>query len=142
MSSKYGPVLLLEDDEDDHEFIKEAYNSLNRKNKLRIFTKAEEVLEYLLTTSEQPFIIISEAKLQGMDGTVLREKILQNNYLQKKSIPFVFFTTHKDREDVMKAYELQVQGYFVKKFTMEELRRLLHKIMDYWEECVHVNNID
>jgi DNA-binding NarL/FixJ family response regulator len=142
MSSKYGPILLLEDDADEHEFVQEAYKSLNRKNELRIFTKAEDVLDYLFTTSEQPFIIIAEVQMRTMDGTELRKKIIENEYLSRKSIPFVFFTTHKDKEDVIEAYELQVQGYFLKKYNMADLQRMLHKILDYWEECVHVNNVE
>jgi DNA-binding NarL/FixJ family response regulator len=141
MANRYGPVIVLEDDADDHEFIQEAYKSLNRKNRLRLFTKAEDVLQYLMTSSEQPFIIISEIYLRGMDGIQLREKILASTFLRKKSIPFVYFSMHKNKEEVERIYELQVQGYFIKKYTMEELTRMLRKILDYWDDCVHSSDV-
>jgi|GEM_PF-6289997 len=51
MSSKYGPIILIEDDAEDHNFLVEAYKGLNRRNELRLYTNAREVLDYLMTTN-------------------------------------------------------------------------------------------
>lgn len=140
MSSLYSPVIFIEDDAEDHEFMLEAYKSLNLKNGWRLFSRAQEAYDYLLVTSENPFIIISEVRLRGMDGIELRKRILQNDYLRKKSIPFVFLTTSADKKDVEAAYELQVQGYFVKQNSIPEIGRMLQKVIDYWKESRHPNN--
>ena len=141
MSNKFGPIILVEDDAEDHQFLLEAYKALERSNEVKLFSRAQEVLDYLLTTQDKPFIIISEVQLQGMDGIELRKKILESDYLRAKSIPFVYLTTNKDKKDVVTAYELQVQGYFEKKNSVPDLQRMLKKILDYWEECVHINNL-
>src|SRR5215218_11112916 len=104
MSSLYGPVIFIEDDAEDHEFVLEAYRSLNLKNQWRLFTKAQDALDYLLTTTEKPLIIISEITLRGVDGIGLRKAILANDYLRLKSIPFIFFTTNHEYKDVSMAY--------------------------------------
>lgn len=139
--SLHGPVVFVEDDAEDHEFIVEAYNALSLKNNLKVFSKAQEALEYLRTTTDRPFIIISEITLLGMDGLEFRKQIITDDYLRGKGIPFIFFTTNYDRADVQLAYELQVQGYFIKKYSIPETSRMLLKIMDYWVESYHPNNI-
>lgn len=139
MSLLHGPVIFIEDDVEDHEFMLEAYKSLNLKNSWRLFSRAKDAYDYLLTTNESPFIIISEVRLRGMDGIELRQRILQNDYLRRKSIPFVFLTSSADKKDVEAAYDLQVQGYFVKQNSIPEIGRMLQKVLDYWEESRHPN---
>lgn len=141
MLSLYGPVIFIEDDAEDHAFVLDAYKSLNLPNSMHLFTRAQEAYDYLLATAEKPFLIISEVKLRGMDGIELRRAILKNDYLRRKSIPFIFFTTNSDRKDVTEAYDLQVQGYFLKKYSIPDITRLLQKIVDYWTECSHPNNL-
>lgn len=135
-----GPVIFVEDDAEDHEFMLEAYRSLNLRNGWLLFTTARDALQYLRTTADKPFIIISEVNLRGMDGVAMRREILKDDQLRKKSIPFVFFTTNYDRKDVEEAYDLEVQGYFIKKFNIPEIARMLQKIVEYWMECYHPNN--
>ncbi len=135
-----GPVIFVEDDAEDHEFMLEAYRSLNLRNGWLLFTTARDALQYLRTTTDKPFIIISEVNLRGMDGVSMRREILKDDQLRKKSIPFVFFTTNYDRKDVEEAYDLEVQGYFIKKFNIPEIARMLQKIVEYWMECYHPNN--
>lgn len=138
---QHGPIIFIEDDAEDHDFMVEAYTNLKLKNELLLFTKAQDALDYLATTTEKPLIIFSEIALRGMDGIELRKTILQNAYLRKKSIPFIFLTTHYDRKDVEAAYDLQVQGYFIKKYNIQDLTSMLNKVIDYWMECYHPNSL-
>ena len=140
MSLSPGPVIFIEDDSEDHEFMLEAYRSLNLRHGWKLFPTAKEALHYFRTTTDKPFIIISEINLRGMDGIELRKTILQDDLLRKKSIPFVFFTTNYDLKDVENAYDLEVQGYFIKKYSIPDTARMLQKIIDYWTECYHPNN--
>lgn len=139
--SQRGPVIFIEDDTEDHEFMLEAYKNLHLKNECKLFTRAQDALNYLRATKEQPFVIISEIALRGMDGIELRKAILKDDYLREKCIPFIYLTTHHDLKDVETAYDLQVQGYFIKKYNIPELQHMLHKIIDYWKECFHPNNV-
>ena len=138
--SRVGPIVIIEDDPDDRLILQEAFNDLAIKNNLKFFTACPEVLEYLMTTREQPFIIISDVNLPGMDGTELRRLINENDFLRKKSIPFVFFTTTATKEAVSEAYDLMVQGYFEKPGTMDAVRSTLKMIIDYWLVCKHPNS--
>ena len=62
------------------------------------------------------------------------------NFLRKKSIPFVFFSTAANKQEIERAYEMMVQGYFKKKNSMDGIKSTLKIIMDYWTLCKHPNN--
>ena len=70
--SRIGPIIIAEDDVDDQEIMREVFESLSIANPLHFFTRGEEVLDYLATTQEKPFIIISDVNLVGMNGLELR----------------------------------------------------------------------
>jgi CheY-like chemotaxis protein len=138
--SSSGPIVIIEDDPDDQVILKEAFSSLGVKNHQKYFTTCMDALQYLMTTWEQPFLILSDVNLPGMDGTELRRKVNENEYLRKKSIPFVFFTTTASKAAVNEAYDLMVQGYFEKPGTMEDIRKTLQLIIEYWMFCKHPNS--
>ncbi len=74
-----------------------------------------------------------------MNGLELRKIINADDYLRLKSVPFVFFSTSADEYAVRQAYELTVQGYFVKRYSIPEIKETLKLIINYWEHCEHVN---
>ena len=137
--AKGGPIIILEDDPDDREILEQAFKKLGVTNTLRFFEDGKDVLQYLRVTREQPFIIISNIRLIGMNGFELRQKIQEEDYLRKKGIPFVFLSNDARKEVVEQAYELTVQGFFEKQNTLEEVEREFRMIIGYWEQCKHTN---
>ena len=137
---KSGPILFIEDDQDDVAIFKEVFDELEVKNELKFFNSAKEVVDYLFKTSDLPFIILSAVNLPVTDGTELRKFLYENEYLRKKSIPFIFLTTHADPELVKKSYQLMIQGYFEKDNDYEALKSSIKLIIDYWKHCKHPNN--
>ncbi|HKH62480.1 MAG TPA: response regulator [Flavitalea sp.] len=140
MNSKDGPLIIVEDDIDDQEIIKEVLQSLGVSNTLLLFSDGFEALTYLQTTSDQPFLILCDINLPKLNGLELREEINADHRLRRKSVPFVFYSTNASRDAVKKAYDLTVQGFFIKNHTLEQLRDTLSLIVSYWSECKHPNN--
>lgn len=138
--SKKGPVLLVDDDADDQEIFKEVYKSLSYENLLRIFDNGGALIDYLLETSEKPFLIISDINMPLMSGLELRKKITENDYLRRKSIPFVFFSTAATPATINEAYLLTVQGFFQKDATLPQIKEQVALIMSYWKHCRHPNS--
>jgi CheY-like chemotaxis protein len=134
-----GAILIIEDDPDDQEIVTEVFKDIVVSNELKFFTTATAALDYLVDSDSQPFLIISDVNLPGMSGIELREKMNENEMLRKKSIPFVFLTTSQRRTTVVQAYEMMVQGFFVKPHSISELKNLLKLIVNYWEVCRHPN---
>ena len=133
--SKQGPILIIEDDQDDQYLLEEVFSALNIKNELKFFENGHFALEYLQTTKDKPFIILSDVNLPGMSGPDLKRSINENDRLRRKSIPFVFLTTSADPQAVEKTYDLLVQGYFQKANKISELKNMVKMIIDYWMNC-------
>ena len=138
--SKRGPIIIAEDDEDEREIILQAFKSLGVRNEIKFFDHGQQVLDYLSNTTDKPFIIICDINLPVMNGIELRAEIDKDEQLRRKSIPFVFLTTYSNPESVNKAYEMTVQGFFVKENTIQTIEQSLRIILEYWRQCRHPNN--
>jgi CheY-like chemotaxis protein len=135
-----GPIIIIEDDIDDQEIIREAFEYLEVRNELKFFNTCDEALEYLINTSDHPFLIFCDVNLPGMSGTEFRNKINNNEYLQEKNIPFIFLTTSSDKGMISQAFRLLAQGYFVKPSSIDGIRAMIRMIIDYWMTSKHPNS--
>lgn len=136
-----GPIIIIEDDKDDQEIYSEAIGEIGIPNEIRFFDEGESALNYLLTTREQPFIILSDVNMPVMNGLELKTEIQKDEYLRNKGIPFVFISTNASPDAVRKAHILSVQGYFQKPQHYQAIKDMFKKLFDYWELCKHINNI-
>jgi len=134
---KSGPIIIIEDDADDQELMNEIFKELEIPNLLRFFDSCLQAFEYLLTTLEKPFLIISDINLPAMTGLELCRKISETESLKMKNIPFVFLTTSSDHRVITEAYDMFVQGFFVKPASINELKCTIRMIIDYWKVCRH-----
>ena len=131
------PIIYIDDDRDDQEMLQNACTALKLNNSLKMFDTCEAALSYLKTTEDEPLVIISDVNLPVMSGTEMKRFINENDYLKKKSIPFIFLSTSLQRASVEKAYDLMAQGYFTKPNSFEELKYTIASIVDYWKRCRH-----
>ena len=139
--NKNGPIIIIEDDIDDQMILKEVFNKLKYPNKLVFFDRALKAFDFLKSTSQQPFLILSDVNLPAQNGIEFKRQIDEDRQLREKSIPFVFYSTAVDKNSVNTAYqELTVQGFFKKKNKYEELKKDLKLIVDYWTTCKHPNS--
>ena len=130
---KSGPIIIVEDDHDDQDLLREIFQELKIPNLLRFFTSCMEALNYLLTTIEDPFLIISDINLPTMNGFDFKISINQNEFLRKKNIPFIFLSTNSDKTAINKAFDVLAQGYFIKPVKLIDIKEMILKIVDYWK---------
>jgi CheY-like chemotaxis protein len=135
------PIIIIDDDMDDHYIFREIAERLNLRNELIFFRNGLEVLPYLRTTTQHPFIIFCDMNMPQMDGLELRKRINEEEFLRKKSIPFVFFTTAASAQQIRQAYDLTVQGFFIKESSFIETERTFKLILDYWDKSKHPNSV-
>lgn len=67
-----------------------------------------------------------------MDGFELKKHLYEDDLLNYKSIPFVFWSSQASKEQIKKAYDLGGNGFFVKENTLNGLKTSLAEIMQYW----------
>jgi DNA-binding NtrC family response regulator len=133
--NKNGPIIVIEDDEDDREFMKDVFADLNYKNQIIFFEDGQKALHHLMYEKNEPFIIISDINMPVLNGMALKEEIQKNENLRMKCIPYLFFTTSANQQHVIDAYSKSVQGFFIKPSSIDKLKVIIKKIVEYWQEC-------
>jgi CheY-like chemotaxis protein len=139
--NKRGPIVIIEDDIDDQDILSEIFKELNYKNELVFFGDGVQALEYLINIDIEPFLVLSDINMPKLNGMELREKIHNNEDLRLKSIPYLFFSTSTEQQHVIDAYSRSIQGFFVKPSSYDKLKKMIMKIVEYWQECESPNYI-
>ncbi|MGQ3087357.1 response regulator, partial [Flavobacterium sp.] len=68
-------ILVIEDDEDDRDILREIFRDLGYKNKIVFFSDSTEALDYIRKPEIEPFIIISDINMPKLGGFELRNII-------------------------------------------------------------------
>lgn len=106
------------------------FQEFNVSNEIIYFGDGETALDYLIKTAIEPFLILSDINMPGLNGIELREKIHTNEDLRIKCIPYLFFTTSAEQKHVVDAYSKSVQGFFVEPNSFEKLKRTIKIIAE------------
>jgi CheY-like chemotaxis protein len=137
--NRKGPIIFIEDDQDDQEIFQEVFKDLEYQNEIIFFSDGEAALDYLNKNEVEPFIIFSDINMPKLSGMELRNKIHENENLRIKTIPYLFFSTSAEQQHVVDAYSKSIQGFFVKPSAYSEIKSLLKSIVEYWQKCVSPN---
>lgn len=138
--SKYGPIVIIEDDLDDKEIFELIVKDLKLPNEIKWFPETDSALDFLNSTKTSVYLIFCDINLPGRNGLEFKKEIDSNPELRKKSIPFVFLSTSARQEDVNTAYtEMVVQGFFKKEHSYSKMKEILRNVFDYWQFCRHPN---
>ena len=135
---KPDTIVLIEDDADDKEMLTLVLRDLGIGNPLVWFPNCAQAFEYLKAAPDKPFLILSDVNMPGMSGIEFKNQIDQTEYLRKKCVPYVFYSTSVNQSSVNEAYnKLTVQGYFQKSNNYEQIKQTIKVIYDYWSICQH-----
>lgn len=132
---KAGPIIIIDDDMDDQDLLRELFAELDLKNEVQIFPEGEAALKYLSDPAIRPFIIISDIKMPKMDGFELRKQLAERSE-NSKTAPFLFFTTGSTSQTLTNAYTNSVQGIFQKPVRYNEWKETISSIVKYWTTCM------
>jgi DNA-binding NtrC family response regulator len=138
--NKKGPVVVIEDDPDDQGFLTEIFTRLNYPNRLIFFENGSQAYDFLSTTEEIPFLILSDVNMPYETGFDLKKKITTNCESGVQCVPFLFFSTTSTKNILVDAYTSSTQGFFIKDSSLVELEKTIKVIMEYWRRCVSPNN--
>lgn len=128
-----APVFIVDADLDDHELIKEIWKELKVNNKLCFFENGNKLLSYLKDDPVVPLFVLCDVNIPVIDGFQLRELILKDSKINYKSIPFIYWSNKASELQIRKAYDLGVQGFFIKESHFEGLKSSIRNIIEYWK---------
>jgi CheY-like chemotaxis protein len=137
---KNGAIVIIEDDVDDRFILEQVFAELGYDNERVYFLDGLAAMDYLHTTKQLPFLILSDINLPKLDGLELRRKLKNDADLNIKCIPYLYFTTALNHQIVIDAYGASAQGFFVKPSSYEDIRDTIKLIIEYWKKCAAPNN--
>lgn len=133
--NKNGAIVIIDDDADDRYLLADVFRELAYGNEIKFFSNGTEAYDYLRQSESNPFLILSDVNMPGLDGFELRRMIQEEEALADKCVPYLFFSTYVSEKVVAQAYRMSVQGFFLKPNTYDHLKATMRKIVEYWQEC-------
>lgn len=135
---KSGPILIIDNDQEDHDLLKDILEDLEIKNEIIWFRKCSQAFDYMLGMHGDPFIIFCDINIPVLNGIRFKKQIDEHPELKKKSIPFLFYSTYTNQELINEAYlNMTIQGFFEKGNNYAEMKHTIKIIVDYWKRCRH-----
>lgn len=130
-------ILVIEDDEDDRDILKEIFRDLGYKNKIIFFSDSTAALDYIRKPEIEPFIIISDINMPKLGGFELRNIIIEEEVLGDKDIPYIFISNAQDEYAIKQANKLSIQGYIQKGNDYNKYKEKIKNLVDYWKENIN-----
>ncbi len=137
-------ILMADDDPDDRQMTKEAFEESHLANDLRFVEDGEELMDYLHrrgkyadpASSPRPGLILLDLNMPRKDGREALEEIKNDPRL--RTIRVVVLTTSKAEEDIVRTYNLSAASYIAKPVTFEGLLDVIRTVGKYWLEIVEL----
>jgi CheY-like chemotaxis protein len=126
------PIIVIDDDEDDLQLIKDGFHELQVENEIICFNDGYKFLDFIKKTENHAFFTLCDINMSKLSGLELKQMVHDDVALRMKGVPFIFLSTSRASSSVMRAYSYGVQGYFVKPATFEGILDLLQSILAYW----------
>ena len=128
-------ILLVEDDPADVRLVKEFLTQENPHHHIHVVTTGAEAMAFVYNKDNhakapRPDLILLDLNLPLVDGRETLACLKSDNNL--KCIPIIVFSSSRAPHDVSKVYDLHANAYIVKPRTLEEYRRVLTLIEEFW----------
>lgn len=142
-------VLLVEDNPDDEELTRLAFEECRVANKLVVVRDGQEALDYLFLTgayadrdaSEVPQVILLDMKLPKLDGLEVLYRVRADE--RTKLLPVVVLTSSKEEQDMIESYSLGANSYIQKPVDYLQFTEAVQQLGLYWlvlNQTVHASH--
>lgn len=143
-SAKPITILVADDDPDDRQLTKEAFEEAKLVNDLRFVEDGVELLDYLYrrgkyadpASSPRPGLLLLDLNMPRMDGREALKEIKQDPRFRTTRV--VILTTSNAEEDILRTYNLSAASYITKPVTFESLVDVVKTLGKYWLEIVEL----
>ena len=129
------PILVVEDNPMDLDFMLQAFEENNVANPVRICRDGEEAIQYMDAhpspdDTELPLLVLLDLKLPKVDGLDVLRHARQHPVW--KQVPIVMVTTSSENSDISRAYELGVNSFIVKPVDFISFAEVVKHIKLFW----------
>lgn len=131
-------ILLVEDNPDDVELTRLAFDEAKIANQLAVVSDGAEALDYLFARGrfadrdpqDLPSLVLLDLNLPKVDGREVLQAIRANE--ATRSLPVVVLTTSTEPFDVEATYALGVNSYIQKPVDFEQFVWAVKQVGLYW----------
>ena len=131
-------ILLVEDNPDDVELTRIAFDEADSPHRLSVVTDGAEALDFLLARgrhaardgSALPALVLLDLNLPKLDGREVLQAIRQHP--ATRSLPVVMLTTSAEPGDVDALYALGANSYIQKPVEFERFVEVVRHVGLYW----------
>lgn len=129
---KAQTILLVEDDSDDQELIRQSLARCEHKHELIVIADGEEALTYIFESESfnYPAVIILDLKLPKINGHEILKQIKESE--KTKHIPVVIFTSSKEEKDLKESYASGANAFVRKPIDFIEFKNTVKDIGTFW----------
>jgi len=136
--NKLKRILLVEDSVNDIKLTTAALRSAGLANDIVVARDGVEALDYLYRRGPHegrgddtcPAVVLLDLKMPRMDGLDVLAQIRKDE--QFKTLPIVMITSSAEEQDMVKSYNLGVNGYVVKPVTHDEFLQAIREVGLFW----------
>jgi two-component system response regulator len=135
---------MADDDVDDRQMTREAFDESRIANDLRCVENGIELMDYLYrrgrysnpADSPRPSLILLDLNMPKKDGREALREIKADPNL--KTIRIIVMTTSKAEEDIYRTYDLGACSFITKPVTFAGLVEVIKTLGKYWLEIVEL----
>jgi CheY-like chemotaxis protein len=137
-------ILMADDDADDREMTRDAFQASRLANDLRFAVDGVDLMDYLNhrgkysdpASAPRPGLILLDLNMPKKDGREALAEIKADPRLT--DIPVIVLTTSKEEEDINRSYTLHASSYITKPVTFQALVDIVGNLGKYWLELVEL----
>ncbi|HZU52918.1 MAG TPA: response regulator [Holophagaceae bacterium] len=131
-------ILLVEDNPDDEELTRVAFQESHIANELMVTRDGAEALDWLFGTGTfegrdmgvTPSVVLLDLKLPKVDGLQVLQRLRSDE--RTRRIPVVILTSSKEQEDVARSYDLGANSYVRKPVDFAQFLDAAQQLGLYW----------
>lgn len=121
-------ILLIEDDMDDIDLLKDAFEDNKVPYHMEVIMDGDKVSGYLESVETLPEIIVMDLNLPKIDGKEILLELKSSFYLT--NIPIIILTTSSSREDIDYCNNMGIRKFITKPASMDGWNSTIHSIIN------------
>ena len=131
-------ILLVEDNPDDVELTRIAFEQANIPNRLVVTRDGAEALDYLYARgshtgrdpAQLPALVLLDLNLPKIDGREVLQAIRSDPATE--ALPVVVLSTSRESDDVQSTYALHANSYIQKPLDFQQFLWAVKQVALYW----------
>jgi len=121
-------IVLVDDDEDDRIFFKEAIDEIQIQTNLSMFTNGQDFIDFLTIPSQNlPQLVFLDLNMPVKNGIECLKEIKEKELLSEFSV--AIYSTSSSEKDIENTFVEGANVYIKKPNSFKELKKVIEKVL-------------